>query len=162
MRALVIAIASIPMISHAVPTARRCAAIPNVVHQVDCRLHSIGPAPRREATALRWRFETERVDLDGDGELDALVPAPPLASSGPRELRWRVIVMRNGCAVELGTIGPGDVTSATAGRIEIVDESPARTTSSRYVIVGDRLVLVWRTSTDGCDHCPRGSCVAAE
>lgn len=114
-------------------------------------------------------------DLDGDGELDALVPTGDRARC-PGDVTWTVYLARGGCMHAVGTVGPGELETwdlqtdrpgprpltLEARHNALGDGGVVSTkTRSEYAFDRDRsrYVRTKREEQRGvCHHCPTEAC----
>ena len=114
-------------------------------------------------------------DFDGDGELDALVPATDRAAC-PEDVRWTVYLARGACMHAVGSVGPGELANwdpppAAPGPRPLTFQNDRNalgdggvvqttvTTSYTFDAKKSRYVQTNRDERKGvCHHCPWGSC----
>lgn len=89
--------------------AGACIPVPRVEHRVAVESSGINQHGERGEGTVHWRIENWLVDIDGDGELDELVPVAPLRNACPWEVRYGVYVVRGSCGHRLGEVGPGSL-----------------------------------------------------
>lgn len=158
-----------------------CVAIPQVVHEVQVRGSGVDDGGELFESEHRWKLTTTRTfDVDGDGIVDAFVPAPATKNTCPDEASWRVYAMRGSCGHDLGVVGPGWLVpdamamsldasgfrplvftsdSTTYGKGHI----PKRTTTTTsFGIVKNRYKRLTTKRSGGlCHHCAMTWCQAA-
>ena len=142
--------------------------------QVDRGAITHGGGYRRELIDVRVESQLGH-DLDGDGELDALVPTSDRARC-PVDVTWTVYLARGGCMHAVGTVGPGELVTwdlqidrpgprpltLEAQRNALGDGGVIATkTRSEYVFDRgkSRYVRTKREEQRGvCHHCPTEEC----
>ena len=142
--------------------------------QVDRGAITHGGGYRRELLDVRVESQLGH-DLDGDGELDALVPTSDRARC-PVDVTWTVYLARGGCMHAVGTVGPGELVTGDlqpdrpgprpltleAQRNALGDGGVIATkTRSEYVFDRgkSRYVRTKREEQRGvCHHCPTEEC----
>ena len=152
---------------------RACVEIPSIFEDV---IVTTKPHPRPGEAAPRtisWNLVTEHLfDVDGDGQLDAFVPALD-ETACPERAHYRVLVVRGICGIDFGTVGPGRPTitraaSADYALITTVSETSSsgsspgptlqRTSRVWQVSAGRYRVIDERVTDSECYHCPTWSC----
>lgn len=129
---------------------------------------------RRELLDVRVESQLGH-DLDGDGELDALVPTGDPARC-PVDVTWTVYLARGGCMHAVGTVGPGELATwdletdapgprplTLEARRNALGDGGVVSTQTRSTYTFDRkksrYVRTKREEQRGvCHHCPTEEC----
>lgn len=150
-----------------------CVPIPTHFREFVVERQGIDQDGQGRAERVRARVEARLgQDLDGDGELDVLVPTDARATC-PQDITWTVYLARGACGHAVGVVGPGEIELYDdplppgprplvfrAQTQALTDEGLMTTTIvSTYSFRGGRYVRTDRARERwGCHHCPLETC----